>query len=97
MEKPLSKKISDTFKSPISKTNCGHSFCKECLLAACPESSDWLCPQCRTVHYIPAPDLTRNFVAEQMFEFFREQELNLLVQNETEIIKAQFYTSYYEN
>lgn len=81
------KNALDTFKSPILITKCGHSFCKECLLIACPGPTGWLCPQCRLAHDYPASELTRNFVAEQMMEFIKGQELKQIIKKETQLIK----------
>ena len=61
----------DTFQPPICMTRCGHSFCQQCLLAACPEPIGWPCPTCKHVHNHPATALPRNFFAEQIVESFR--------------------------
>ena len=61
-------RFSETFKPPILMTICGHSFCRKCLIAACPRNSGWSCPLCNQIHNFPAADLARNLVAEQIVE-----------------------------
>jgi len=56
----------DNFKPPIKITDCGHSFCEECILVARPQPDDWPCPFCNKIHNHPARDLARNFFAEQI-------------------------------
>ena len=47
-------------------TFCGHSYCQQCLIAACPQRSEWPCPLCKQIQNLPASDLARNRVAEQI-------------------------------
>ena len=65
--------ILERFRPPIKMTSCGHSFCERCILAACPEPSDWQCPMCNQVHDHPASTLPRNFLAEQIIESAQAQ------------------------
>ena len=60
-------------RPPIRMTGCGHSFCEQFILAACPEPSGWLCPVCNHVHDHPATALARNFFAQQIVESFQAQ------------------------
>ena len=64
----------ENFKLPIKVTNCGHSFCEECILVACPEASGWRCPICNQIHNHPARDLTRNFLVEQIMSSSQVQQ-----------------------
>ena len=77
------KMVSDIFNPPIMITNCGHSFCKECI-AACSTENGIECPKCRFPNPIVA-DLARNYLAEQMIEFINEQNM---IQKETQLIKG---------
>jgi len=38
-----------TFSEPISRTPCGHAFCRDCILACIHSSSSPKCPECNTL------------------------------------------------
>ena len=63
---------SETFQPPIRVTNCGHSFCEQCIVPAYP-APGWRCPMCNQVHDKAAATLARNYFAEQIVNSFKAQ------------------------
>ncbi|XP_063050228.1 tripartite motif-containing protein 16-like [Engraulis encrasicolus] len=59
----------DPLKDPVT-TNCGHSFCKDCI-AGCWDQEDpkgvYSCPQCRQT-FTPRPVLSRNTMLAEVME-----------------------------
>ena len=53
-------------------TNCGHSFCEQCIVPTFPQPG-WRCPLCNQIHNHPASALARNFIAEQLLTAFQAQ------------------------
>ena len=53
-------------------TNCGHSFCQQCIVPAYPRPG-WRCPMCNQIHDHPAAALARNYFAEQLLTAFKAQ------------------------
>ena len=53
-------------------TNCGHSFCQQCIVPAYPRPG-WPCPLCNQINDHPAAALARNYFAEQIVASFQAQ------------------------
>ena len=58
----------ETFTIPIRITNCGHSFCGQCLYELVCERSIWSCPECRQEHGQKPDTLARNYFVETYIE-----------------------------
>ena len=64
--------LSETYKPPIRMTDCGHSFCEQCIVPAYPNPG-WRCPLCNKTHNHSAANLARNYFAEQLLTAFQAQ------------------------
>ena len=59
---------SEAFKAPTRISQCGHSFCHDCLAAFTKGAESWVCPECRTMNNCRVETLARNFGLEQVVE-----------------------------
>ena len=58
----------EQLKPPIKVTDCGHSYCEDCLNQVVRGQDSWQCPKSRQIHDRPVSSLPRNFAIEQAVE-----------------------------
>ena len=85
----------ETFKPPVLITQCGHSFCQECL-SSYEKASTWKCPKSQKKQTVPVKSLPRNYAIEQILARVNDFDLCEIHERPKEIRELYRHIDFHE-